>query len=189
MGSAVAQYARAVVIWLNGTFGVGKTTTAERVCDATGWRLFDPEHVGYMVAANLRDHEFTDFQDLPPWRTLVPVVAEEIHRYTNTPLVAVQTVLVEDYWAELRADFAARGLPVVHVVLDCDDEELRRRIESDEIERQARDWRLDHIARFRHALGWLTDSADAVVDTTDVSPERVAASVIAAVSASMSQGS
>ncbi len=44
---------------------------------------------------NLADHEFTNFQHLPPWRTLVPVVADEVARVTGQGLVAVQTVLHE----------------------------------------------------------------------------------------------
>ena len=84
-----------MIIWINGTFGVGKTTTSEIVADTTEWRTFDPEHVGYMLAANLRDQQISDFQDLAPWRSLVPTVAEELFRFTGQPLIAVQTVLVD----------------------------------------------------------------------------------------------
>ncbi|MCP5029293.1 MAG: AAA family ATPase [Actinomycetia bacterium] len=161
-----------MIVWLNGAFGVGKTTAAQVVCDQAGWRLFDPDQVGSMIAANLSDLEFRDFQDLRPWRRLVPAVAEEIQRYTNTPLVAVQTVLVEDYWAELAADFEQREMPVVHVVLDCGTEELRRRIESDEVEGQAKQWRLDRLAEFGRARDWLTRSADVALDTTQSRPKQ-----------------
>lgn len=124
-----------MIVWINGTFGVEKTTTANAILEQTDWRMFDPEHVGYLLAGNLRDLEFDDFQDLPPWRTLVRAVADEISRYTNpTAMVAVQTVMVEDYWAELMKGLTERGLPVLQVVLDCDEAELRRRIQTDEIE-------------------------------------------------------
>ena len=172
-----------VIVWVNGTFGVGKTTTAEAVIDRTGWRLFDPEHVGYLLAGNLRDLEFDDFQDLPPWRALVPAVADEIYRFSNPEtMVAVQTVLVESYWRELRAGLGERALPVFHVVLDCDEQTLRRRIEDDEIEVEAREWRLDHIARFGEARPWLTQSADLLVDTTNLAADEVARIVVEAAS-------
>ena len=168
-----------MIIWINGTFGVGKTTAAAAVAERAGWRLFDPEHVGYLLAGNLRDLEFDDFQDLPPWRALVPVVADELYRFSGTPaMVAVQTVLVEDYWGELRSGLAGRGLPVLHVVLDCDGVELRRRIDGDEVEREARQWRLDHIDRFEQARGWLAPSADLVVDTTELTPGEVADRIV-----------
>lgn len=164
-----------MIVWINGTFGVGKTTTARALHERTGWRLFDPEHVGYLLAANLRDLEFDDFQDLPPWRTLVPIVADEILRHTgSTTMVAVQTVLVQEYWDELTVGLAARDLPTFHVVLDCGDPELRRRIEDDEDEAQARQWRLDHIDDFEQARPWLTASADLLVDTSTRTPDEVA---------------
>ncbi|MEM8924228.1 MAG: AAA family ATPase [Actinomycetota bacterium] len=167
-----------MIVWINGTFGVGKTTTAQAVRDATGWRLFDPEHVGYFLAGHFRDQEIADFQDLPPWRALVPAVAEEILRHTgHDAMLAVQTVLVEDYWRELAAGFAGRGIPVHHVVLDCAEAELRRRIETDEIETQARQWRLDHLTHYAEAQRWLATAADLVIDTSSLSVAEVAAAV------------
>ncbi|WP_224046664.1 hypothetical protein [Arthrobacter sp. NicSoilB4] len=47
-----------------------------------------------MLAHSLKGQAFTDFQDLPAWRTLVPAVALEIRRHTGQDLVAVQTVLM-----------------------------------------------------------------------------------------------
>lgn len=169
-----------MIVWINGTFGVGKTTTAVALRDATGWRLFDPEHVGYLLAANLKDHEFSDFQDLPPWRTLVPVVAEELFCYTHAEvMLAVQTVLKEDYWNELKNGLASRALEVYHVVLRCRTDELRRRIETDAVEPQAREWRLDHINRFETAFAdWMAESADLVLDTTDLDPAVAAQSIV-----------
>ena len=170
-----------MIVWINGTFGVGKTTTANAVLEQTGWRIFDPEHVGYLLAGNLKDLEFDDFQDLPPWRNLVPAVAEEIYRYTNPKaMLAVQTVFVESYWGELMKGLTERGLPVLHVVLDCDEAELRRRIETDEVESQALEWRLDHITRFEAARPWLTQSADLVLDTTTLKPESAAKAIVEA---------
>lgn len=178
-----------MIVWLNGTFGVGKTTTANLLSGNDGWRMFDPEHVGYLLAGNLDDLDFDDFQDLRPWRTLVPVVADEIHRLTRPAMmVAVQSVLVERYWRELVSGFAQRGHRLYHVLLDCEPDELRRRIESDELERQALQWRLDHMARFARAKRWMTEAADLVVDTTGVPVETVAAAVTEAASRAGSCG-
>ncbi len=178
-GSPCAARFEPVIVWVNGTFGVGKTTTAKLISDRTSWRAFDPEHVGYLLATNLRDLNVDDFQDLPPWRALVPAVADQIFRFTgSTAMVAVQSVLVENYWAELSAGLTARGLPTFHVLLDCEEKELRRRIKSDEVEKQALQWRLDHIADFERARGWMTPSADLVIDTTEMTPGGVAQLVI-----------
>ncbi len=171
-----------MIVWINGAFGVGKTTTAGLVAGRTDWRVFDPEHVGYLLQSNMAEIPVDDFQDLGPWRTLVPLVADEIFLATSNPaMIAVQTVLDEAYWTELRAGFARRDRIVHHVLLDCQPAELRRRIEDDEIEAQAKDWRLDHLDRYAEARRWLIRSADSVLDTTDLDPGAVADRVIAAV--------
>ncbi|WUK74690.1 ATP-binding protein [Kribbella sp. NBC_00359] len=131
-----------------------------------GTRLFDPEHVGYMLRANLSDQEFTDFQQLPPWRMLVPVVMDEIARLTGDHLIAVQTVLVESYWRELEEGLRARGHDIVHVVLDADAETLHTRIDADPEGHDIRPWRHNHVAAYQSARPWLLPAADLVIDTT-----------------------
>jgi adenylylsulfate kinase-like enzyme len=54
-----------VIIWLNGTFGAGKTTTGRLLSQRSQrLRLFDPEWVGYMLRENLGDYPVTDFPAL-----------------------------------------------------------------------------------------------------------------------------
>jgi adenylylsulfate kinase-like enzyme len=171
-----------LIIWLNGTFGAGKTSTAaELTKQLAGSRTFDPEWVGYMLKANLSDHDFTDFQQLEPWRTLVPVVAAEVAQYTGQHLVAVQSVLVRSYWQQLSAGLRRLGLEVFHVLLDAPAEVLTERIKADTVEAGACQWRLDHLADYAAALPWLTEAADLVVDTSAGSAAEVAAVVAAAV--------
>ncbi|HEY2316352.1 MAG TPA: AAA family ATPase [Streptosporangiaceae bacterium] len=171
-----------MIVWLNGAFGAGKTSTAGELAGMlAGVRQFDPEWVGYMLKANLADHEFTDFQQLPPWRTLVPVVMDEVCRLTGQHLIAVQSVLVENYWRHLRAGLDSRGLPVFHVLLEADPAVLAERIRADEVERGACQWRLDHLSEFAAARSWMETAADLVVDSTALSVAEVAKTVAAAV--------
>ncbi len=171
-----------MIVWINGTFGVGKTTTAGLLAERTDWRVFDPEHVGYLLQSNMADVPVEDFQDLGPWRTLVPMVADEIFLATPNPaMIAVQTVLAENYWTELVAGFNRRDRAVHHVLLDCHPTELRRRIEQDEVEGQAKDWRLDHLDRYAAARSWLTTAADVVIDTTELDATTVADRIVAEV--------
>jgi hypothetical protein len=164
-----------VIVWLNGTFGVGKSATAVELARIMpGSRVFDAEIVGYMLMTILQDQTFSDFQDLPPWRALVPVVTAEIERHTGQDLLAVQTVLSRAYWAELTGGFREQKLDVFHVLLEADPQVLARRIEADEAERTARQWRLDHISGYLAARDWLTTAADLVVDSTTRTPEQVA---------------
>ena len=86
-----------MIVWLNGPFGVGKTSVARelagRLPDA---RIFDPETVGYMLRQVLIE-PVADFQDLPPWRSLVVQTASRVLAYAGGSLIAPQTVLVEPY--------------------------------------------------------------------------------------------
>jgi hypothetical protein len=117
-------------------------------------RLFDPEEVGYLLMRTLQDHEFRDFQDLAPWRELVPVFTEKIALFTGQHLIAVQTVLREEYWQELTAGFGRTELDIFHVLLHVDSDVLAERIKADEDLAAACQWRLDHISDYEQARPW-----------------------------------
>jgi chloramphenicol 3-O-phosphotransferase len=168
-----------VIVLLNGAFGAGKTTTALRLpALIPGSRLFDPETVGYMLQPNLADHAVSDFQHWPPWRPLVASTAAELARYTGEHLIAPQTVLVPGYLEEIFTGLRAAGLAVFHVLLDADEDVLRRRILGSD---EAQEWRLAHLTGYRAARPWLTEAADLVVDTGVLPPDEVANKVASAV--------
>lgn len=64
-----------MIVWINGAFGAGKTTTARELIDLIpNSTLFDPELIGAGLTQLLpakRLAEVGDFQDLPIWRRLV----------------------------------------------------------------------------------------------------------------------
>jgi hypothetical protein len=171
---------RCVIIWLNGTFGAGKTTTARQlVRRLPNARHFDPEQVGYLLVTALDDHEFKDFQDLPPWRELVPVFTEKIASFTGQHLIAVQTVLREDYWHELTQGFERTALDIFHVLLHVDSDVLAERIKADQVDAKACQWRLDHISDYEKSRPWLESAADLVVDATNLPVADVAERIAA----------
>lgn len=171
-----------MIVWLNGPFGAGKTTTAKELTALLpGARVLDSEHVGFMLRHVLGTAG--DFQDWPPWRGLVVETAVQVQAYVGGTLVIPQSVLVEAYWQELRTGLETAGLPVHHVLLHADDDTLRQRIDGDTVEAGARQWRLDHLTPYRAALPWLRPAADTVVDTTGAEPRAVAEWVVAAVRA------
>ncbi|MGA8979276.1 MAG: AAA family ATPase [Pedococcus sp.] len=168
-----------MILWLNGTFGVGKTTTARLVvAGLEGFRAFDPEWVGYLLRENLKDHEFADFQELPSWRRLVPVVADEIARSTGQQLVVAQAVLDAGYWSELVGALRLLGHEVFHIVLDADPEVVRARIDADPEGAEIRKWRHDHVDGYVAARGWLADACDLLVDTGGRSADEVACEIV-----------
>jgi chloramphenicol 3-O-phosphotransferase len=167
-----------VIVWLNGTFGAGKTTTAAALVPLIpDSRLFDPETVGYMLQPNLADRPVSDFQHWAPWRPLVVATATELARYTGEHLIAPQTILNRDYLAEIVTGLRAAGMAVFHVLLDASDDVLRRRIEASE---EARQWRLDHLTEYRQARDWLRREADLVLDTAALTAAQAAREIAGA---------
>ncbi|MEC3978886.1 AAA family ATPase [Amycolatopsis sp. H20-H5] len=165
-----------MIAWLNGTFGVGKTTTARELTQLIPQsRIFDSEQIGYMLRHVLTE-PVDDFQDWPPWRPLVTRTAVEILNYVGGTLIIPQTVLVERYAREIFQGFDSEGIPVQHFVLHAPADELVTRIEGDQIDAMARDWRLKHIARYQEALPWLRDAAT-IIDTSGLPPQKVAQDV------------
>ena len=163
-----------MIIWLNGAFGAGKTTTATELTTLVpGSRIFNAEHVGLMLRHVLTSEKVDDFQDWEPWRGLVVATATQVLDYVGGLLVIPQTVLVHQYWQEIRTGLQNAGIPVHHAVLHAERDELVRRIETDTVETSARRWRLDHLDAYQAARSWHSQEAH-VINTTDLQPPQVA---------------
>lgn len=167
-----------VIVWLNGPFGVGKTSVARelagRLPDA---RIFDPETVGYMLRQVLIE-PVADFQDLPPWRSLVVQTASRVLAYAGGSLIAPQTVLVEPYAREIFEGLHLSGIEVRHVVLHANSTELTRRIDQDPAYNAAvAKWRRAHMKVYEAALPWLRQCAE-VIDTSRLSVAAVAEQLV-----------
>lgn len=176
------RYGPSMIVWLNGTHGVGKTTTSRLLQpllpDA---RLLDPEKVGETlmdVRPTLRPTD--DFQHWDPWRPLVVETARQVLQYVGGILVMPQTVLVERYWREISGGLAAHGIPVRHFVLHTDQATLRDRI-RDDVDLGPSTFRLSRVEPYAEAARtWLHADAQ-VVDTTHTTAEQAAHEIAEAV--------
>lgn len=117
-----------MIIWINGTFGAGKTTLAEelhrRLPEAV---LFDPEYIGYVLQQTLPDYQ-GDFQHLPSWRELVVATLLSLRRHEAGTLIVPMTLINADYQKEIFDGLAKEGEPKMHVFLDLDESVLGQRI-------------------------------------------------------------
>jgi 8-oxo-dGTP pyrophosphatase MutT (NUDIX family) len=180
------------VVWINGAFGAGKTTTARELIDLIpNSTLFDPEVVGAALPQLLppkRLAEVGDFQDLPIWRRLVIDTAAALLGELGGTLVVPMTLLRQEYRDEIFGGLAARRIAVQHVLLAPAETILRQRIAERELppdlpdaEIRVRQWSYDHIEPYRAALaGWLTADAHPV-DSSDLTPYQTAVRIAEAV--------
>ncbi|MFG2289296.1 NUDIX domain-containing protein [Streptomyces sp. NPDC048595] len=182
-----------MIVWLNGTFGAGKTTAAHELLDLLpGSTLYDPEVLGSGLRLMLpakRFEEVDDYQDLPSWRRMVADTAAALLTEVPGPLVTPMTLLRQEYRDEIFGSLAARRIPVLHVLLHAEETILRTRIAhreetpgDDGANAAIRRWSLAHLEPYADALPWLTDDAH-VVDTTRLTPRQTAERVAEAVRA------
>lgn len=169
-----------VIVWLNGTHGVGKTTTSalvQRLIPDS--RVFDAEKVGETLMDISPGLPTTDnFQHWPPWRPLVVETARRVLDYTGGILVMPMTVLVEQYWREISTGLAHHDIPVRHFVLHADQDIIRGRILG---EHAVSPFRLSHLAPYAEAARtWLHGAAE-VVDTTHLTAAQTARQIAEAV--------
>ena len=170
-----------MIVWLNGTHGVGKTATSALVQQLIpGSRVFDAEKVGETLMDITPGLPTTDnFQHWPPWRPLVVETAHRVLDYTGGTLVMPMTVLVQDYWHEISTGLARHGIAVRHFVLHAAPDTLRERIENDPPGPSP--FRLAHLEPYAEAARtWLHREAQ-VIDTTHITPARAALQIADAV--------
>jgi hypothetical protein len=105
-----------MIIMINGSFGVGKSTVAaalvERLPEAM---LFDPEDVGQLARYITRDvrppaEDTDDFQDIAIWPPLVVATAQQLLHHYRRRLVVPMTLAKRPYFDAIRGGFAALGL-------------------------------------------------------------------------------
>jgi hypothetical protein len=136
-----------VIFFINGPFGVGKTTVAKllvkKITDAT---LYDPEVIGSILHRVLGPFKkVEDFQDYALWRTLVVGGARLQRKASGRTLVIPMTVWRRDYF-----DPIISGLRRVDPDLSCfrltaSRDVLMDRISSDTGDREACAWRTSHV--------------------------------------------
>lgn len=167
-----------MIVWINGTFGVGKSTTAcnlRRLRPAI--RYWDPEAVGLMLRTVVSDLAVKNFQDWSAWREVVVATGHAVGIQTGQDLVAPQTVLRQKYMDEIAEGFAAHAITLFHVLLDASADCLRERILNDADKVDAA-WRLEHLAEYEAARPWMRQAADLVIDTSVCSAAEAAQKIV-----------
>lgn len=150
-----------MLIWINGPFGVGKTTLAGNL--AARWPdavVVDPEHVGMMLMQWSQPHGLgvADFQDLALWRELVVSAVAGFHSELGRPTIVPMTVLNSAYFEQIVGGLRAQGIDVRHFCLTAPPQEIAHRIATrrDALHEGGRPelfaWALERLERYTPAM-------------------------------------
>jgi ribose 1,5-bisphosphokinase PhnN len=145
-----------LIILINGAFGVGKTTVAERLLFALpNSMLYDPEEVGFMVRAITQGvrsgvEDTDDFQDIELWRSLVVITAEQLYKKYRRNLVVPLTLARPAYLRQIKAGLARIGPELHHFCLAASAQTIQQRLEQRGDEPGS--WAFQQTARCVNAL-------------------------------------
>ena len=169
-----------MIVMLNGSFGVGKTSTARALVERLpGTIVFDPELVGSMVRAiteGIRSgpEDTDDYQDIAVWRSLTVETACQIYRRYKRPLIVPMTLANPAYLDEIRAGFARITPRLCHFCLVAPLETVHARLrERGEAEGS---WAFRKAARYVPVLDGPRFREH--VDTVGRSPAEIAERIV-----------
>lgn len=119
-----------MIIFINGPFGVGKTTLAEKLVEQIpNSLLFDPEEIGYMLCKVVAPVEKPyDFQDLPMWRTLVVATAQTLRQNYQRTLIMPMTIWQLPYFEEVVGELHHIEPSLYHFCLTANYSTLEKRL-------------------------------------------------------------
>ena len=168
-----------VIVFLNGAFGVGKTSTARVLHEALPTSLlFDPEWVGTMLSATLKERTDWpgDYQSIPAWRRIVVSAVQELRRDYEHLLIVPMTVWRADVWRQLRTGFCEADPELRAFRLTATEETLRSRILGRPEEEGPHGWCLRHMPV---AIAALRDEEYGTeIPTDERTPEEIGATIL-----------
>ena len=166
-----------MIVWLNGAFGVGKTTTARELSPLLPKaRVHDPEVLGWVLQHTVGRLQRGDFQHLASWRRGTALLTRWASRNDATVIVPM-SVLRPDYLDGILGDLRAHGHTVHHFLLDATTPALHTRItDGDANDPRATHWRREHVANYQDVRAEIA-ARGATIDTGDTPPAHVAGSI------------
>ncbi len=120
-----------MVVWLNGPYGVGKSTLAEklreRVPDSF---VFDAEEVGNAVRENMPPERFNGyiFEGYPLWFRFCAELLRDILDGRETTVFVPMTLVYKDSFEKIAQPLAAHGIEARHILLTSTRDVVRGRI-------------------------------------------------------------
>ncbi len=121
-----------MIIWINGAFGAGKTTTAfELNRKIENSYIYDPENVGYFIRKNSPElFSRGDFQDIPLWRETNYKLIKLIYDNYNGTIIIPMTIVNRDYFDEIISRLISDGVDLKHFILYANKNTIIKRLKK-----------------------------------------------------------
>jgi gluconate kinase len=119
-----------MIIWINGTFGSGKTTTAYELHKRLeNSFVFDPERFGFVLMKNVpKEIAKADFQEYPIWRETNYSLLRQVSESYKGIIIVPMTLTNEDYFKEIIGRLREDGINVKHFTLSASKETIAKRL-------------------------------------------------------------
>lgn len=156
-----------VIVFLNGAFGIGKTSVArELVKLLPRSSLFDPEMIGLPIQrlSRLVGRDVPDFQDLPLWRRASVHALRAAHTMSPT-IVVPMAISTERYLREIREGLERYGAETRHFCLVAPVSVVEARLARRGATREKNEWEFRRAAEccVAHTAAGFTVQVDASV--------------------------
>lgn len=120
-----------MIIWIDGPYGVGKSTLAERLAelDPRGF-VFDAEEVGNAVRENTPRELYNGaiFEGYPMWFEMCVALLTDLSRRYDGTIYVPMTLTEPDSFKKIAAPLRDNGIEARHVLLESTFEVVRDRI-------------------------------------------------------------
>ncbi|MDH6140470.1 broad-specificity NMP kinase [Kitasatospora sp. GP30] len=121
-----------MIVFVNGPFGVGKSTTVRILADDLPEALvIDPEQVGHMLWSQLPEQLRTEEFELEPvWPALTRCLIEEAARAYSRTLLVPMTIVRSAVFGQIVGALGEQGHDVRHFTLLADAVTIRDRLRA-----------------------------------------------------------
>lgn len=125
-----------MVIIINGSFGVGKTTVAkilrQKIDEGV---VFDPEKIGFVLRRlpaffPFSGRNFDDYQDISLWRSLNIRLIDFCHRFRSSKIIVPMAFSNLDILNEFRWELEKKNIEIRHFCLTASQETIFKRLEK-----------------------------------------------------------
>lgn len=163
-----------MIVWINGSFGVGKTSTAELLKnELNNSVIYDPEEIGGFLS-NMFNYEKDDFQDYELWRILNSDILKYMCSIYEIVIVPM-TITNKDYYDEIVNELITSGIKINHFILNASRDNIIKRLDS---RKDSTEWAYNQVDRCIKAFEENKFDAE-IIDTDNMSIEEVVKNIIA----------